>query len=356
MRKRKKNPDRIPGWMWTLICIVLGIAVLIGLVAFVLQMGYFEEGFDLNAIPTNIEATQEPEQTQEPEVVEEPEDLSCTDLVLSQEEIILEAAGDKLFLSAVVTPADCEDPVVYESTDEEVVTVSDSGMVTAVAPGQALILVSCGDLEQVCEVTCAFELPEEEQQEETEETEEEEPEETEPEAETQAAAPEVTPSDFTLFYPGEEAFLTVKNAPEGAAVSYVSSNASVVTVSGDGKVTAVGNGQATITVTVGDVQLTSIARCNLESTTEGGTAGAQTYTGPFTLNYTDITFQFAGEKLNLSLTDANGTKVSGLSWVTGNGAVCTVSDGVVTALGSGYTTVSTTYNGTTYSCIIRTSF
>ena len=170
--------------------------------------------------------------------------------------------------------------------------------------------------------------------------------------------PSVTPDDFTLFYPGEEAQLTVKNVPDGAAVSFVSSNAAVVTVTDTGKVTAVGNGQATITVTVGGETLSVIARCNLNSTTEGGdtTTEAQSYTGPFALNHTDITFQFQGEKLTLKLRDANGKEVTGLSWVSGNGSVCSVSNGTATAMGRGETKVSTTYKGTTYSCIIRTAF
>lgn len=364
MKHTNNDPDRIPGWMWALICVILGIAVLIGIVAFVLKMGYFEEGFDLNAIPTNIEQTEEiegPEQETEEEEVAEPESKACTALAISQEEVTLHEVGDRAFLTAVASPADCEDEIIYTSADEEIASVSASGMITAVAPGVVEVSVSCGEIIKVCIVTCDFELPEEETTEETTEEEEtQEPEEeTQEESAEPAPAPEVTPSDFTLFYPGEEAYLVVKNVPEGAAVSYVSSNASVVTVTEGGKVTAIGNGQATITVTVGDVKLTSIARCNLESTTEGGSGASNTqtsYTGPFTLNYSDVTFQFSGEKLTLTLTDSTGATVTGLSWSSGNSAVCTVSGSTVTAVGRGETTVSTTYNGTTYSCIIRTGF
>ena len=67
----------------------------------------------------------------------------------------------------------------------------------------------------------------------------------------------------------EEAYLYVKDVPEGETVSYVSSNGGVVTVSPGGKVTAVGQGMATITITVGEKQITSIARCNFDATTEG---------------------------------------------------------------------------------------
>ena len=46
--------------------------------------------------------------------------------------------------------------------------------------------------------------------------------------------------------------------------------------------------------------------------------------------------------------------MKGLSWKSGNTGVCTVdADGVVTATGKGTTTVSTTYGGKSFECIIR---
>lgn len=368
--RKQRDPDKIPGWLWACICGVLALAVLIGLIAFVIGMGYFEEGFDLNAIPTD--RTQE-EILQEQEVYpyekpeeDAPEDLEmgvCRELQISQDEITLDKEGAKFFLSAATVPAYTTDELVYESLDETVATVGANGMITAVAPGETEILVTCGDVSEVCKVVCAFEVdPDGEEAptepDDTEDTEEPEDTDTAETEEEDPLPPTVTPDDFTLFYPGEEAQLTVKNVPDGASVSYVSSNAAVVTVSGTGKVTAVGNGQATITVMVGDEKLSVVARCNLNSTTEGGdvTTEMQAYTGPFALNYTDVTFQYQGEKLTLKLRDANGKEVTGLNWVSGNGSVCSVAGGVATAMGRGETKVSTTYNGTTYSCIVRTAF
>ena len=361
--KKQRDPDKIPNWLLACICGVLGLAVLIGLVAFVVGMGYFEEGFDLNEIPTNRDQSQliqEQEVYAYDDTEEVSEDLemgTCRELLLSQNELELEKEGAKFFLSASTVPEFTTDEIVFETLDETVATVSENGMITAVAPGETEILVTCGDISEVCKVICSFETEsvEEPADEETSEMEETDTVEAE---EQLVALPSVSPDDFTLFYPGEEAQLTVKNVPDGAAVSYVSSNASVVTVTSSGKVTAVGNGQATITVTVGEEKLSVVARCNLSSTTEGGETqtDTQSYTGPFALNYTDVTFQYRGEKLRLVLRDANGKEVTGLSWVSGNGGVCSVSDGLATAMGSGETKVSVTYNGSTYSCIIRTAF
>jgi len=278
MSRRKQDPSKIPNWMWALICVILAVAVVIGAVAFVLHMGYFEEGFDLNAIPTNLEESpfeeldeeQDSEETaEETEEIQEPAAKGCTGLAISQKEVVLDEIGERVFLTVSITPDDCEDEILYASSDEDVVTVSASGMLTAVASGEAEVLISCGTFSEVCLVHCVFET-EQAEDEQTEETQEPEKETEEQESEPEAPpAPTVTPSDFTLFYPGESTYLSVKNVPEGAAVSYVSSHGGVVTVTPDGKVTAVGEGMATITITVGDVQITSIARCNFESTTEG---------------------------------------------------------------------------------------
>lgn len=276
MKRNKHDPSRIPGWMWTVICIVLGLAVLVGAVAFVLQMGYFEEGFDFNAIPTNMEQpltngqeseADEAEETEDTEP-EEPEVKVCTGLAISQKSVELDEVGERVFLTVAITPEDCDDEILYTSSDEDVVTVSATGMLTAVGSGEAEVLIACGTFTETCVVTCTFGSEEDEQlpvEEETEQTEEEETAQTE----VPAVEPTVTPSDFTLFYPGEEAYLYVKDVPEGETVSYVSSNGGVVTVSPGGKVTAVGQGMATITITVGEKQITSIARCNFDATTEG---------------------------------------------------------------------------------------
>ena len=140
-------------------------------------------------------------------------------------------------------------------------------MVTAVAPGEAEIIVTCGEVTKTCKVLCDFEPSEEEEEIDEEEGEESE---GEPEEDEPVAPPEVAPDDFTLFYPGEVAQLRVSNVPEGTAVAYSSSNPAVAEVSASGQVTAKANGQAIITITIGDVTLTSTARCNFESSAEAG--------------------------------------------------------------------------------------
>lgn len=369
--KAQKKPNKLG---WAIACAVLGAAVLAGIVYFFSIMDFFDPDFDFNAIPTLIEQGNEveedltvqyqpeeekesqeevQEQVQEQEPAVDPNSKACTGLTISQSAVTLDEQGGKIFLTAVARPSDCEDEIVFTSTDETVATVTENGMITAVGPGVADIIVSCGTITQVCTITCEFEVSEPEPEEETpeEETPEEDPdEEQNPE---ELPAPELDKTDFTLFYPGEKTTLTVKNAPEGAAISYVSSNTSVVTVDNEGNVTAEGDGDATITVTVGDVKLTCIARCRMDSTTEGGGTGS--YTGPFELSHTDVTLFSSGESFTLILVDSTGKTVSNVGWFASNGCV-SISGSSIKAVSTGQATVSCVYNGTTYSCIVRCSF
>lgn len=365
--KKVSDKEPVPKWGWVVSAWITGIAVLIGIVAIVIRMGYFTDEFNFSGEEYlyTVEDVEAMEAAKNGGLTVETEDevnpALCSDLIISQDRITLSEVGDRAFLNAVARPATCEEEITYASSDEDVITVSASGMIMAEGPGEAEVIVSCGNVSVTCAVTCDFAQPEEEIEEsqETEETEEtveaEETEETtEEQTEPEQLQPEVKPADFTLHFPGEEAQLNVTNVPDGAPVSYVSSNASVVTVTDSGKVKAVGNGQATITVTVGDVKLTCIARCNLSSTAEGtGDATPESsYTGPFKLSHTDVTL-VNGETFKIVLMDATGKAASGLTWTTSNTGVCTVSGNTVKAVGKGQANVSVTYGGTTYSCIVR---
>lgn len=357
--KPARDQDRIPQWMWAVICVVLGLAVLVGALYFVYIMGFFGRKSTNEAFqPSETTQQQTPEapQPEEPEVPDEPQEpevVKCTSLTLSQTKVTLDEKGGRIFLTAVTQPSDCQEPLTYASGDETVATVNDAGMITAVGPGETEITVACGDVTKVCLVVCEFE--EETVDEPVTPDEPEEPDEPQGPAEDGSDA-SLSSTDFTLFHPGETTTLTVRDAPAGAAITYVSSDSSVATVSGTGLVTAVGSGTATITVTVNSTKLTCIARCNLGESTENG-GGTTEAAGPCTISHSDVSLFSAGEQFTIQLTDANGDAVPGLSWSTSDSSVCTVgTGGVVTATGKGTATVSVTYGGQTYSCIVRCSF
>lgn len=368
-RSAPPDQDKIPRWMWALICVILGLAVVIGAGYFVYVMGFFspapttsiQQPVDQPDDTATVQDTAD-EETDQPQTDEtEPAvtGVPCTSLTLSQTDIVLDEAGGHVFLTAVSRPADCTDEITYASSDETVVTINENGQVTAIGPGEADIIVTCGSITERCSVTCDFEAAE--------------PDDTDPGTTTDpnttadpgaTTEPDVVPADgsgaslsstdFTLFSPGEKTVLTVRNAPAGASISYVSSNANVVTVTNTGEVTAVGSGTATITVTVNSTKLTCIARCNLGDSAEtGGTTETGGSATTYALSHVDATLFRSGETFQITVSPS----ASGVSWATSNSAVCTVdSGGTVTAVGSGTANVTATINGQTYTCIVRCSF
>ncbi|WP_295938027.1 DUF4465 domain-containing protein [uncultured Alistipes sp.] len=57
-----------------------------------------------------------------------------------------------LQLAAAVTPSDTDDPIVWDSSDKTVATVSESGLVTALAPGKTTISATCGEFSDDCTI------------------------------------------------------------------------------------------------------------------------------------------------------------------------------------------------------------
>ena len=82
--------------------------------------------------------------------------VPVTAITLDQTEILL-MIGDSLKLTATVEPADAAYPsVVWESSEEAVVTVSEDGTLTALEAGSAQIIAKAkdgGDVQAVCNVT-----------------------------------------------------------------------------------------------------------------------------------------------------------------------------------------------------------
>lgn len=83
-------------------------------------------------------------------------DGSCESIELNKYEITLTEAGDTFGLKVTTDPKDTTDDIEFESSNEDVATVSKRGLITAVGEGHATITVICGDETEYCEVTCDF--------------------------------------------------------------------------------------------------------------------------------------------------------------------------------------------------------
>ena len=79
-----------------------------------------------------------------------------TSVTVSPESVTLAPTGTQA-LTTTVLPANNTDTLIYSSSNEEVATVSDSGVITAVAVGTATITATSGEFSDTCEVT--VELP-----------------------------------------------------------------------------------------------------------------------------------------------------------------------------------------------------
>lgn len=78
----------------------------------------------------------------------------CTGISLDRATATLNAVGATLTLVATPRPADTTDPIVWTSSDENVVTVN-NGIVTEVGVGSATITATCGSYTATCTVTAS---------------------------------------------------------------------------------------------------------------------------------------------------------------------------------------------------------
>ncbi len=291
----------------------------------------------------------------------EPPTVPCKSLKLETDAISLDKKDAAWMIYTRTEPSDTTDMIVFASSDETVATVSENGKVIAVGPGQAIITVTCGDQTVQCTVECTFDLP-------TEDT-------TVPEETT---LPDVefalNRSDITFNSKGDT-WMLYSGSLSPTQIVWTTDNAAVATID-NGKVTAVGGGMTTVYGEYNGEKVGCIIRCNFAATPDTGVSGSGSVFedgggasedggnastgGSYTLknligsDSSDVTL-IVGTGFTLALVDENGNTVSGVTWTVSDASVCSVSGGSVTALKSGTATVTATYNGQSYSCIVRVS-
>jgi len=287
----------------------------------------------------------------------------CQSLTLDVSAITLDNEGAARMIYATAVPADTTDVITYTSDNEEVATVSQTGKVTAVGVGRANITIQCGEASVVCTVECAWEDP-------TAET-------------TETTAPPVLNEEFKLnrvditFSSKGDSWMLYSGKLGLTQITWSSDDENVATFEG-GKVTAVGGGTTTVHAEFNGEKVSCVIRCAFTSVNEnpgvGGSGGGITEDGgdapedgdtsvdtqdtTYKLknmqgdNSSDVTLN-AGTSFTLKLVDGSGNVVADAQWSVSDANCCSVADGVVTAAASGIATVSATYNGQTYSCIVR---
>jgi hypothetical protein len=163
-----------------------------------------------------------------------------------------------------------------------------------------------------------------------------------------------------------------------SAITWSSDNEAVAKIE-NGRVTAVGAGTTNVHAEYEGEKVSCIIRCNFTddsanqgvsgnggvvtedgggvsedggSSASGGATGYKLY-NPYG-NAEDVSIT-VGYSFSLQLVDANSNYVSGVTWASSDSSCCTVNNGLITGVGAGMAKVTATYNGQTYTCIIRVS-
>ncbi|MBQ8051216.1 MAG: Ig-like domain-containing protein [Bacteroidaceae bacterium] len=202
--------------------------------------------------------------------------------------------------------------VIWSSSDETVATVSEGGMVTANNEGTCHVIATSEDNPEAAD-TCVITVI------------------------RPVTGVTLSHSEYTLNGVGSAFDLKANVLPENATnknVKWFSSKESVCTVSNAGRVTAVGEGQSTITVKSEDGGHT--ATCKVTVVVEHPVTGV-------VLNHDAYTLEGIGKSVQLVATihpeNADNKEVT---WKSYNESVCVVSNGLVVAVGQGTAMVSVT--------------
>ena len=91
----------------------------------------------------------------EPPVTEEPT-YPCDELLLEETEMLLVEYGEKWLINVDVRPSNTTDELTFTSSDPLVASVDSEGCITALANGQCVITIACGNVTAEYHVVCLF--------------------------------------------------------------------------------------------------------------------------------------------------------------------------------------------------------
>lgn len=238
--------------------------------------------------------------------------IAVTGVSLSEQTLQL-YKGESRILNATVNPDNATDKTVnWDSSDESVASVDQSGKVTAIHSGSTTITASIGKFSATCAVT----VPEEFVQ--------------------------LNKASLSLEKGASEtltATVSLGNSVD-KTVKWDSSNPYVASVDQNGKVTAVGGGVATISASAGGLKATCSVTVSVPVTS-------------ISLKRTSLTLaKGASIKLTAIITPEDATEKD-IRWSSDNTSVATVNqDGQVTAVNTGNATITASVGGYSATCTV----
>ena len=170
-------------------------------------------------------------------------------ITLSRSDFTLSHIGEQYTIQATISPAGTKVNIVWISEDPDVATVDENGTVTAVDHGTTKVSATAGGVIQECIVRVSAYAPHDSNS---------------GGSSSGNGSVSLSHYDVTIHSAKSETFkLSVKGAGDNAVISYSSGNSSVASVTSDGTVKAVGNGNTDITVTVTVNGETSELKCKV---------------------------------------------------------------------------------------------
>ncbi len=171
-------------------------------------------------------------------------------ITLSSSDFTLFRIGEQYTIQATISPAGTKATIVWISEDPDVATVDENGTVTAVDHGTTKVSATAGGVIQECIVRVSAYAPSGGS--------------SSGNNSSGSSSVSLSHYDVTIHSAKSETFkLSVKGAGDNAVISYSSGNSSVASVTSDGTVKAVGNGNTDITVTVTVDGETSELKCKV---------------------------------------------------------------------------------------------
>lgn len=343
--KKAPKEKTSAGMVIIVIVLLLAIIAVVGYIAlrFFLPNDFIFEGLDNLTLPASTEEIQEdPDDIVDPATEPEEEStvptdsLVCTGISFDESDIELDAIGSTYQLSVYLEPVNTVDPVVYTSSDESIVMVDGLGTITAVGEGTAIISASCGDFTAECSVTCTIST-------------------TEPETETLV----LNRKEIT-FDVEEQTWLLYDGNIPADEITWSSDDNNVATIE-DGEVVAVGNGDTTVYGIYNGQTVSCIIHCNFDSEDSGSAGNVSEAVGDVKRTYKlynpngyadDVTIK-VDEEFTLMLVDENKKEVTDATWKISDEKICSYKKNTVKGLKSGTAEVTATYEGSTYTCVVR---
>lgn len=237
--------------------LVVAFVLILAIIAVLIYIAVSYFGFSFNFSKNPTDKTPSHQTTPALDDETTGADLSCISFTLNKSSVEFISEGQVLLLNVKTVPADTTDPVTFSSSDESVATVTSAGRIMAIAPGEATVSVTCGNVTQNVKVVCNFESEDTIPEETTAPTV------TVPDEEVDL---KINREDVTFSYYGEKWQLFSGKSGKDC-ITWTSEDEKVVTVK-DGVVTAVGPGTTNVIAEYNGETVTCIFRCVFSAPTD----------------------------------------------------------------------------------------